>query len=98
MYDFNFRQLELSVREIGYGDQSINKKMKDYLNLFHSIISNIHFWENMDLSKKKECLLKFLQNFRNIDFLVRYFEDFYLNLKKYDSSGILNVKRYKIKY
>ena len=30
IYDFNFRQLELSIREIGYGDQSINKKMKDY--------------------------------------------------------------------
>jgi len=28
IYDFNFRQLELSIREIGYGDQSINKKMK----------------------------------------------------------------------
>ena len=26
IYDFNFRQLELSIREIGYGDQSINKK------------------------------------------------------------------------
>ena len=34
LYDFNFRQLELSIREIGYGDQSINKKMKDYINLF----------------------------------------------------------------
>ena len=33
IYDFTFRQLELSIREIGYGDQSINKKMKDYLNL-----------------------------------------------------------------
>ena len=41
IYDFNFRQLELSIREIGYGDQSINKKMKDYINLFHSIISEI---------------------------------------------------------
>ena len=29
LYDFNFRQLELTIREIGYGDQSINKKMKD---------------------------------------------------------------------
>ena len=38
IYDFNFRQLELSIREIGYGDQSINKKMKIYLNLFHAII------------------------------------------------------------
>jgi len=29
IYDFVFRQLELSIREIGYGDQTINKKMKD---------------------------------------------------------------------
>ena len=49
IYDFNFRQLELSIREIGYGDQSINKKMKDYINLFHSMVSELHFWE--DLSK-----------------------------------------------
>ena len=49
IYDFNFRQLELSIREIGYGDQSINKKMKDYINLFHSMVSEIHFWD--DLSK-----------------------------------------------
>ena len=38
IYDFNFRQLELSIREIGYGDQSINKKMKNYDNLLHLIV------------------------------------------------------------
>ena len=38
IYDFSFRQLELSIREIGYGDQYINKKMKDYINLFHAMI------------------------------------------------------------
>ena len=42
IYDYNFRQLELSIREIGYGDQSINKKMKDYINLCHSMVSEIH--------------------------------------------------------
>jgi len=89
LYDFNFRQLELSIREIGYGDQSINKKMKDYLNLFHSIISDIHFWDDMELLKKNECILKFLQNFRNIEFLVRYFQDFSLELKKYDLNSYL---------
>ena len=47
IYDFIFRQLELSIREIGYGDQSINKKMKDYINLFHSMVSEIHFWNNL---------------------------------------------------
>ena len=45
IYDFNFRQLELSIREIGYGDQSINKKMKDYINLFHDMIDKFHFWD-----------------------------------------------------
>ena len=48
IYDFNFRQLELSIREIGYGDQSINKKMKDYINVFHAIVSDIHFWDDLE--------------------------------------------------
>jgi cytochrome b pre-mRNA-processing protein 3 len=89
LYDFNFRQLELSIREIGYGDQSINKKMKDYLNLFHTIISEVHFWDKIDLSKKKVSLSKFLQNFNNIEFLIDYFDDFSLNLKKYDLNSYL---------
>ena len=41
IYDFNFRQLELSVREIGYGDSTINKKMKQYVNIFYSIIDKV---------------------------------------------------------
>ena len=59
IYDFNFRQLELSIREIGYGDQSINKKMKDYINVFHAIISDIHFWDDNDLVKKKKSFQNF---------------------------------------
>ena len=50
IYDFTFRHLELSIREIGYGDQSINKKMKEYINLFHSMVSEIHFWDNLTKS------------------------------------------------
>ena len=52
IYDFNFRQLELSIREIGYGDQSINKKMKDYLNFFHDIVGRVNNWENMNDTEK----------------------------------------------
>ena len=82
IYDFNFRQLELSIREIGYGDQSINKKMKDYINVFHAIISDIHFWHDIDLIKKKEIISKFLENFTNIDELVEYFDEYFKNLSK----------------
>ena len=82
IYDFNFRQLELSIREIGYGDQSINKKMKDYINLFHSIVSDIHFWNDYDLLKKKKIISKFLEDFNNIDELVEYFDNYFVLLSK----------------
>ena len=82
LYDFNFRQIELSIREIGYGDQSINKKMKDYINLFHSIISDIHFWNSKNSQDKKKIISKFLTNFDNFDVLTDYFDKFDENLSK----------------
>jgi len=82
IYDFNFRQLELSIREIGYGDQSINKKMKDYINLFHSMVSEIHFWNNLSRTQKIEKFSIFLSDFNKIDDLLDYFELFNDNLSK----------------
>ena len=82
IYDFNFRQLELSIREIGYGDQSINKKMKDYINIFHAIVSDIHFWNNLTLIEKEKKISTFLGNFQKTDYLVDYFEDFRVDLSK----------------
>ena len=82
IYDFNFRQLELSIREIGYGDQSINKKMKDYINLFHSMVSEIHFWDDLSRAKKIEKFSIFLSDFNKIDDLLDYFELFNDNLSK----------------
>jgi cytochrome b pre-mRNA-processing protein 3 len=82
IYDFNFRQLELSIREIGYGDQSINKKMKDYINLFHSMVSEIHFWSNLTRPQKLEKFSIFLTDFNEIDHLLDYFELFNEDLSK----------------
>ena len=94
IYDFNFRQLELSIREIGYGDQSINKKMKIYINLFHSMVSEIHFWDDLNREKKIEKLSIFLEDFKNIDEFVDYFEVFKDKLSKknlnYLIKGVIN--------
>ena len=94
IYDFNFRQLELSIRELGYGDQSINKKMKVYINLFHSMISEIHFWDDLKKDEKIQKLSIFFEDFNKIDELVDYFEDFKLNLTKknlnYLLKGVIN--------
>ena len=89
IYDFIFRQLELSVREIGYGDQSINKKMKDYINLFHSMVSEIHFWNDLKRSEKVDKMALFLHDFKELEILVDYFEDFNINLSKKNLNSFL---------
>ena len=82
IYDYNFRQLELSIREIGYGDQTINKKMKDYINLFHSMVSEIHFWDDLSKSDKLKKISTFLSDFQNNEELLEYFDLFNANLSK----------------
>jgi len=80
IYDHVFRQVELSIREIGYGDQSINKKMKDYLNLFYGMIDKIHNWDSISAESRASVLKSFLDNAVNISFLVVYFDKYRLNL------------------
>ena len=82
IYDFNFRQIELSIREIGYGDQSINKKMKDYINLFHKIITDIHLWDKLEKNEKLNKFSELLFNFNKLDKLVVYFDNFNKDLSK----------------
>ena len=37
IFDFFFKQIELNCRELGYGDTTVNKKMKDLIKLFYEI-------------------------------------------------------------
>ena len=80
IYDYIFKQLELSIREIGYGDASINKKMKDYVNLFHSIIIKIENWNSFN-HKDKNQIIKSLFNVVNNDDLGIYFDKFCVELE-----------------
>ena len=56
--------------------------MKIYLNLFHAIVSEIHFWDKLDKNEKSKKLSSFLEDFKEIDTLVDYFDQFYTNLSK----------------
>ena len=82
VYDYIFRQMELSIREIGYGDQTINKKMKDYLNLFYAMIDKINDWDNLTQKSKSSTLAIFLDNTTDIKTMINYFEKYQSNLKK----------------
>ena len=79
IYDYMFKQLELSIREIGYGDTSINKKMKDYINFFHSIINKIQNWNSINSSEKNKLINSILDSNNNDDLSV-YFDKYSIEL------------------
>ena len=82
LYDFFFRQLELSIREIGYGDATINKKMKNYINTFHAILIDLNNWSEIDILKKNEIIKKFLDYEVKFNNLSEYFDKYIDLLRK----------------
>ena len=81
-FDYCIRQIELSIREIGYGDATINKKMKEYVNLLFSIIDKINEWEIADDEKKKNILNNYIESKQNLNNLINYFEKYRIFLTK----------------
>ena len=81
-FDFSIRQLELSIREIGYGDATINKKMKDYVNLLFSIIDKIDLWETKNYNEKKIILNNFIEDMSNDEYFINYLEKYTIFLTK----------------
>ena len=81
-FDYCIRQIELSIREIGYGDATINKKMKEYVNLLFSIIDKINEWEIKDNQKRKDIFINYLDHEHNFENYVNYFEKYRLFLTK----------------
>ena len=56
--------------------------MKDYINLFHSMVSEIHFWNDLTKDEKIKKFSFFLSDFGKIDHLLDYFEEYNNNLSK----------------
>ena len=56
--------------------------MKDYVNLFHSMVSEIHFWDNLSKTEKLNKISIFLDDFNNNEKLLEYFDNFNSDLSK----------------
>ena len=82
IYDYVFKQIELSIREIGYGDVTINKKMKEYINLFHSILSKIDNWTDLNDINKSKILTNFIPFDTSSLDLTKYFDKYEILLSK----------------
>ena len=81
-FDFCVRQIELSIREIGYGDATINKKMKDYVNLLFSIIDKIDKWETNDNNQKIEIIKIYIDDLKDSENFINYFDKYRIFLAK----------------
>ena len=96
IYDYNFRQIELSIREIGYGDVSINVKMKKYLNLFHFILQKVEIWDKISISEKKDFLEDNINFQSDLDYLIEYFDKYIIflsnNTLNYFSKDVIKHK------
>ena len=96
LFDSFIKQIELSIREIGYGDVSVNKKMKDYVNLFYLILGKIENWEILELDQKKEAFEDLLNIKEDNVSFVKYFDKYSAflsnNTLKFFTKDILELK------
>ena len=82
-YDSFFHNIENNLREMGFGDVSVNKKMKDLNKLLYDILLKLNKKNDVNKFKINEKLiidyfkdLKDTKNTQYIDF-ERYFSNFY---------------------
>ena len=81
-FDNIFLNIEYHIRELGYGDVMVNKKMKSLLQNFYDILLKIRLSNKKDFIINKNILIKYLepqseQPNQLIDDLVEYFDKFY---------------------
>ena len=89
IFDYIFKQLEINIREIGYGDVSINKKMKNYINIFYSILNKVEKWEILDKTNQNQIFEDYL-NIKNESLIFPEYFDKYINyLKKNTFNSLL---------
>jgi len=96
LFDYFIKQIELSIREIGYGDVSVNKKMKEYVNLFFSIIEKVEKWNDLKIEEKQYIMCDLMNIEKDNSSITNYFDKYNEFLSKNSlkifTKDILNLK------
>jgi cytochrome b pre-mRNA-processing protein 3 len=101
-YNNLFFYIENNLREMGFGDVSVNKKMKDLNKIFYDILiklkkNSAHFEINKNLSIKYFNKLKNID--KNWDNFSKYFTNFYSFCFELDSNSVIkDAKKFKPKF
>jgi len=81
MFDLIFNNIEINMREIGYGDVTVNKKMKLLLRIFYNILLKCEIYNEQNHDSKSSFLKQHLSlksglKINNNDELVKYFDKY----------------------
>ena len=81
-YDSLFFNIENNLRELGYGDVAVNKKMKDLNKILYDILLKINHFENDSFKINKNLIIKYFNQLNDVDSqkylnFERYLNDFY---------------------
>ena len=75
-FDYIFNRIETDLRELGYGDMSVNKKMKVIVTKFYSILVDFKNYKIISKDEKMDILRKYFTDIRKIDdfsdYLIKY--------------------------
>ena len=89
IFDYFFRQLELSIRELGYGDAAVNKKMKNYINILYTILDKIENWDKFNKDQQNQIFYEYLNFKKKTPKLIKYFNNYRGYLKKNTFNSLL---------
>jgi len=97
VFDNIFQNIEYGFRELGYGDVTVNKKMKKLIRIFYDILVSLDKTESILLDKNSYLLKKYFLDEKkkdivntNIDKLRDYFEKFQNFCFDLDVKSMLN--------
>jgi len=100
-YNNLFFHIENNLRELGFGDVSVNKKMKDLNKIFYDILIKIRN-NSVNFEINKILVVKYFENLNNNDKkwhnFNKYFINFYSFCFELDSNSVIqNAKNFKLK-
>ncbi len=102
-YDFLFHAIENDLRELGFGDVSVNKKMKEFNKILYDILVKL---DTSNVEKKtfeinRNLLIKYFDKLKtskneNLSIIERYFDNFFnFCFEQTNDNMIHNLSKFK---
>ena len=95
LFDNTFQNIEIDIRELGYGDTKVNKTMKILSKIFYDILTKIDKKDFISFTKNQSLLSKYFEINKNEDNeksnkLAKYLEEFENFCFDLDINNVLN--------